>query len=189
MYFWFKSCVRYMCCEYFPSWYLFIHFLKDILWWAEMFNFNNVQFINFFSLWSVLFVWWPRNLCLLWGHKDILQCLLEYLWLWSLHLSLWPSWNEFFVYGDMCPSSFFPPKRLCLHTIFSRSLGNSYILNIINGHLSVQVSHTRPHQANFILHGIQYSSRTGHLNTEKYCKDRSQQLKTALHKYFILTFF
>lgn len=61
MYFLFKSCVRYMCCEYFPSWYLFIHFLKNILWWAEMFNFNDVQFINFLVY----------DLCFLCGGQEI----------------------------------------------------------------------------------------------------------------------
>ena len=71
---WLKSFVRYMCCEYFPSRYLSIHFPTGIFWGAEMFNFNDVQFINLFTLWLVLFVWHPKSLCLLWGHKDTLLC-------------------------------------------------------------------------------------------------------------------
>lgn len=89
-------------------------------------------------------------------------------------------------------------QRVCFLTIYLPTVGeitaSQYKWKIIYKCLNLHVNGTCPHHADFIFYCIQYSSRTGHLNTEKYYKDRLlklrilQQLQIALHKYFTFSF-
>ena len=93
----------------------------------------------------------------------------------------------------------FFPQRVCFLIIYLPTvceiIASQYKWKIIYKCLNLHVNGTCPHHADFISYWIQYSSRTGRLNTEKYYKDRLlklrilQQLQIALHKYFTFIFF
>lgn len=92
----------------------------------------------------------------------------------------------------------FFPQRVCFLIIYlptvCKIVASQYKWKIIYKSLNLHVNGTCPHHADFIFYCIQYSSRTGHLNTEKYYKDRLlkmrilQQLQSTLHKYFTFIF-
>ena len=41
---------------------------------ADIFNFYETQYIHFFLLWLMLFMFYAKKLCLNWDRKDFLLC-------------------------------------------------------------------------------------------------------------------
>lgn len=70
------------------------HSLNGVLWWIEVLNSKEVQFI--YLLWLAIVVFYLRNICISQGYKDILLCfLLEALLFFLLPLRLWYILNSF----------------------------------------------------------------------------------------------
>lgn len=160
-----------------------------------MFNFNDVHFILLFLVCDLCFLCCVQEIFAYSEVTKTSSCVFQKIYGSQFIFGSMIQFKLIFQYGDRCQSSFFFPERLFSDAIFPHSLRNSCIQNVIYEHLSVHVSCTCLHHAHFVFYGIQHSSRTGHVNNEKYYKDRSlklhitQQLKIVLHKYFTLIIF
>lgn len=73
-----------------------IHFLTGIFWWTEILNCDQAWFNIFCPFMVCAFCVFSKKFLPCWGCDYIAFCfLLEALWFWVLHLSLWPISNDF----------------------------------------------------------------------------------------------
>lgn len=140
-----------MICKYFLSLCgLSFHSHNSVFQRAEVYNFHEVQFINFFLLWTVLLVSYLRNLCLNQSHKYFLLCfILSFRFHTSLHRItgkvLYVIWGKhpnlsFFTYGCSIVLAAFVEtvfSPLTLHLcqklfIYSRNLFLDFLFCVID---------------------------------------------------------